>query len=294
MLRALAFLCGLLLLASGSGAAAQTYQFTVPPVDDTVDLHGDPLHAQLVVFMAGNQYMVMPALLAAFRRGHPGVGGVYYETLPPGVDARQIVQGRLQIGNLLIDVRPDVFMSGARQMQQMRQHGIVGRAVAYASNELAIMVRKGNPKRILSLRDLGRPDVRVAMPNPRWEGVAEQIDASYRKAGGVALEREIMERKVLDGTTILTSIHHRQTPMFILNGRADAGPVWRSEALYQERIGAPIGMVDVPAADNIRAAYVAAAVNGAQHARAAQAFLTFLKSPQAAAIYRSYGFGPPR
>lgn len=294
MLRALALLFGSMLLGPAA-AAAQPYDFTVPPVDEIADLHGDPAGAQLVVFMAGNQYMVMPALLAAFRQAHPAIRRVYYETLPPGVDARQIAAaGRLQIGNLVVDAKPDVFLSGARRMREMREKGYVGRAFAYASNELAIMVRKGNPKHIASMRDLGRADVRVAMPDPRWEGVAEQIDASYRKAGGEALMHDVMESKVENGTTILTSIHHRQTPMFIREGRADAGPVWVSEALYQERIGAPLSLVKIPAADNVRARYVAAMVNGAQHRAAAQAFLAFLKSPGAAAIYRSYGFGPPR
>jgi ABC-type molybdate transport system substrate-binding protein len=99
---------------------------------------------------------------------------------------------------------------------------------------------------------------------------------------------------VADGTTLLTRIHHRQTPLFVLEGRADAGPVWISEALYQERIGAPIGMVAIPPAQNDTAAYEAAVLRNAPHRRAAQAFLDFLKSPQAQAIYKSYGFGTPR
>ncbi|HLI94701.1 MAG TPA: substrate-binding domain-containing protein [Candidatus Baltobacteraceae bacterium] len=274
-------------------AAAQPYPFTVPPVDQTLDLHGNPAGAQLVVFVAGNQYMVMPALLRAFTRSHPKITRIYYETLPPGVIAQQIAGGGLRMGNLIVAAKPDVMLAGHRRMAVMRAQGYVGTPFSYATNVLAIMIRKGNPKRIRSLSDLGRADIRVSMPNPRWEGVSEQIERVYLKAGGEELLRTIMIAKVANGTTVLTRIHHRQTPMFILDGRADAGPVWISEALYQERIGAPISMVTIPPAQNETAAYEAAEIRNAPHARAAQAFLEFLQSPKARAIYESYGFGPP-
>jgi ABC-type molybdate transport system substrate-binding protein len=277
-----------------AAAAAPPYPFTVPPVDQTLDLHGDPADPQLVVFMAGNQFMVMPELLRAFRRSHPRITRIYYETLPPGIVAQQIADGGLRMGNLVITVRPDVVLAGHRRISLMRTQGYLGPSFSYATNVLAIMIRKGNPKHIGSLADLGRRDVRVSMPNPQWEGVEEQIERAYRKAGGEQLVQTIMIAKVADGTTLLTRIHHRQTPLFVLEGRADAGPVWISEALYQERIGAPIGMVAIPPAQNDTAAYEAAVLRNAPHRRAAQAFVDFLKSPQAQAIYKSYGFGTPR
>lgn len=78
-----------------------------------------------------------------------------------------------------------------------------------------------------------------------------------------------------------------------MDGRADAGPVWRSEALYQQRVRA-LQMVAIPAAGNVYADYEAAVVRDARHAAAAQAFVSFMLSPQARAILASYGFAPPR
>jgi hypothetical protein len=40
--------------------------------------------AELLVFMAGNQFMVMPDLMDGFRKLNPGVKRIFYETLPPG------------------------------------------------------------------------------------------------------------------------------------------------------------------------------------------------------------------
>jgi len=194
-----------------TAAARQPYVFTVPPVDQVLDLHGNPRDSQLAIFMAGNKYMVMPALLAAFRRAHPEIRSIYYETLPPGVDARQIAAGALQMGNLVIDTQADVFLSGRRRMLRMHEEGYVSSSFPYASNVLAIMVRKGNAKHVESLRDLGRADVRVSMPNARWEGVEEQIEQAYRKAGGEALVNAIMRRKLAAGAVPRT---HRLAARF--------------------------------------------------------------------------------
>jgi molybdate transport system substrate-binding protein len=175
----------------------------------------------------------------------------------------------------------------------LREAGYVDSWVPYASNQLAIMVRKGNPLNIQSLADLGRCDVRVVMPNPKWEGVAEQVEGAYAKAGGEALVRDIMLTKLAKGTTMLTRIHHRQTPLYLMQSKADAGPVWISEALYAERIGEPLSFVRIPPGENVTADYDAAVLRDAPHAAAAQAFVDFLKTPEARSIYASFGFGPP-
>jgi ABC-type molybdate transport system substrate-binding protein len=290
MFRRVLFACGLLLF---TGAAAPATQATFPCVDDAMDLNGDPSSADLVIFAGGNQWFVMPDLISAFQLVHQDVHSVYYETLPPGILAGQLQSGALQVGGFTLRVRADVFLAPQRLMSAEQSSGLVGDPVTYASNGIAIMVRAGNPKHITSLTDLGRPDVRVAMPNPLTEGIARQIVEGYRQAGGAALEQTIMTQKVNAGTTIMTSIHHRQTPMWLLDGRVDAGPVWISEALYQERIHSGLIAVRIPDAENFTGLYLGAAVTGAPHPAAAREFVEFLNSPTAAAIYRSYGFGPP-
>ena len=41
--------------------------------------------------------------------------------------------------------------------------------------------------------------------------------------------------------TVLTRIHHRQTPLLLMQGLGQAGVTWRSEAIFQERQGHPGG-----------------------------------------------------
>jgi ABC-type sulfate transport system substrate-binding protein len=152
------------------------------------------------------------------------------------------------------------------------------------------MVPKGNPGHITGLADLGKPGVRLVMPNPAWEGVARQIEASLRKAGGPALEKMVYGTKVQDGQTILTHIHHRQTPLFLMQGLGEAGITWKSEAIFQEQAGHPISHVDIPAKYNTTAVYGAALVKGAPHPEAGKLWLQFLRSPTALKIFERYGF----
>ena len=128
------------------------------------------------------------------------------------------------------------------------------------------------------------------MPNPDTEGVTDQIKASLQKAGGEALIRTVYGSKVRDGSSYLAAIHHRETPMFLMQGRADAGVTWRSEVIFQEQVGNPIEHVDIPAAQNTTAIYAGGVVKDAAHADAARKWLTFLKSPEAVRIFESYGF----
>ena len=58
--------------------------FTVPGVDNLPDIYGDINDPQLVIFMGGNQFMVLDELLAAFRKKHPQYQRILVETLPPG------------------------------------------------------------------------------------------------------------------------------------------------------------------------------------------------------------------
>lgn len=267
--------------------------FVAPNIDNVADLYGDIVNPDLVVFFAGNQFMVVPDLVDAFRAAHPQYRRIFVETLPPGVLASQMDQGALVLSNLRIDLKPDVYAAGASRIAQIQQaKGIFDATAAYASNRLAIMVRAGNPAHVQSWSDLGNPSVRVSMPNPAWEGIARQIEDVYRRAGGQALDDRIMKTKVADGTTVLTQIHHRQTPINLMQDLADAGPTWFTEAFFQHMIGNPIDVVELPDSTNLRATYVAASLKAAPHRQAARDFVMFMRSPQAQAVYRKYGFLP--
>jgi ABC-type molybdate transport system substrate-binding protein len=75
-----------------------------------------------------------------------------------------------------------------------------------------------------------------------------------------------------------------------MQGRAEAGVTWQSEAMFQEQAGHPITYVDIPASQNTTAIYAGAVVKGAAHPEAAKLWLSFIHSPQALSIFERYGF----
>jgi ABC-type molybdate transport system substrate-binding protein len=274
-------------------ALHQGLQFTVPEVDSLADFHGDINDPRLVIYVGGNYFFAMAPLIKAFEAQHPGLRGrIFYVTIPPGLLLKAMARGdTFTSGNMTFTARPDVYAAGLKKVRaQIAAGKLLAPAVPYVTNDLTIMVPKGNPGHITGLRDLGRPGVRLVMPNPAFEGVARQIQASLRKAGGSALEHSVYETKVADGQTLLTHIHHRQTPLFLMQGLGVAGVTWKSEAIFQEQEGHPIGNVDIPAEYNTTAIYGAALVAGAPHPKAGKLWLRFLRSQVALRIFERYGF----
>jgi molybdate transport system substrate-binding protein len=270
--------------------------FTVPGIDNVPDLQGDVTDPDLVVFLSGNQYMVVRDLMQALKDGYPAYRRVFVETLPPGVLVEQIEQGALIVGNLRITLRPDVYAAGRRRMQEL-QHDKQWFAdtVDYARNRLAIMTAAGNPDHIGGWSDLARAGLPICMPNPKWEAIAaQQIIPALRDAGGEQLVEDIYQAKVQDGTNFVTQIHHRQTPMRIMQGKCAAGAVWYTEAYFHAQLMKhSISMVTLPDSQNRYAILTAGMLKDAPHREAGAAFLRFLRSPEAWAIFARYGFLAP-
>ncbi|MHB0878666.1 MAG: substrate-binding domain-containing protein [Anaerolineae bacterium] len=282
--------------SSGAGDAPAAYtgvRFSVPGVADLPDLHGNPADAGLVLYVGGNYFFALPPLLHAFTAGYPSLSGrVFYETLPPGVLRRQMEsRNTITVGNLTVVAAPDVFQAGEQQLADMVAAGLLEEPIVpFARTGLAIMVPVGNPGRVESLSDLARPGLRLAMPNPETEGIAVVARDALRRAGGVALEREVYEVKVQRGEVILTEVHHRQTPALLVSGEAQAGLTWSTEINYQESSGAPISGVPVAHEFSGSVTFAAAMVRGAAHRQAAEDWLRFLGSAEAQQILDGFGF----
>lgn len=271
------------------------FEFLVPPVDDLADFHGNPADPALSLYVGGNYFFAMAPLVRAFEAQYPEYRGkLYWETVPPGLLVKQIeAGGTVTVGNMTWTVKPDLYFAGLASVNKQIAAGLLtGPAVPYVTNVLAIMVPKGNPAHITGLNDLGKPDVRVAMPNPAFEGIARQIKLTLAKAGGDQLVQTVYGTKVADHTTELTHIHHRQTPLWLMQGKVQAGVTWQSEAIFQEKAGNPIDAVAIPEAQNTTAIYAGAMVKGAPHPQAAQRWLDFIRSPAALKIFETYGFKP--
>ena len=67
---------------------------------------GDSYTADLVMYLAGNQFMVMEELIRDFQKKNPDIKTIYVETIPPGQILKQgIIDGQKTAQN------PDLFAS---------------------------------------------------------------------------------------------------------------------------------------------------------------------------------------
>lgn len=266
-------------------------EFSVASVDVVCDLHGDPCNSDLTLFFNGNQWMVVEDLLTAFRRLYPEIQHIFYETLPPGVLADQIKQGSLRMQELIITTPPDVYTAGREEMEALLREGFIQSYEPYARNGLAILVPAANPADVQGLKDLGRPGVRVAMPNPAYEGVGRLVVKALEKAGGSQLVTQVMMDKVASGETYLTRIHHRETINLLGDGSSDAGPVWLSEALYQQKQEKSLEHVAISKEHDVVGPYFISHVDKtSQHPAGAKKFIDFMIGETAQKIYSDYGF----
>lgn len=250
--------------------------------------------ADLLLFMAGNQFMVMGELLEAFKSRNPHIRQIFYETLPPGLELRQILAGGARFGDKMLTCRPDVYTSVSEEaMLKLKEHGMVDEYSIYLHNRLVLMVQKGNPKDIGGVDDLARDDVRISQPG-EMEDITKYISAMYLKAGGEELLNRIMEKKRAKGTTMLTIVHHRETPLRLKTGDADVGPVWATEVVSAQARGESVEAVDVgPELDQHDTVnYYTARLTGAPNPEHGDLFKNFLRYAVAQEIYRSYGFTP--
>ena len=278
---------------ANNDTAQRGLEFDVPDADNLADFHGNPKNTALSLFVGGNYFFAMAPLVSAFEKKYPRLKGrIYWETLPPGLLVKQIKQGgTITVGNMTWTVKADVYLAGLNAVKKQIDEGmLVAPAIPYATNTLTIMVPQGNPAGIAGLLDLSKPGIKLAMPNPEFEGVARQIKASLEKAGGQELSTAVYKTKVADGTTLLTQIHHRQTPLWIMQKKVDAGVTWKSEAVFQEQAVHPIGHVDIPEDQNTTAIYAGAIVKHASHAADGKRWLEFIQSPEGSAIFERFGF----
>ncbi len=262
---------------------------------------GDDLHnleymdnANLVLFMAGNQFMVMGELIDEFQKKYPEVNKIFYETLPPGLELRQILSGAAQFKDIIIDVTPDIYTSVSEDiMKKLSSKRHLTDFFVYLHNRLVLMVPEGNPANISTVSDLGDDKIRISQPGT-MEDISGHIIDMYEKAGGRALVNRIMEDKRAEGTTILTVVHHRETPLRLEKGSVDVGPVWSTEVVNAIKAGQRVESVEpgeeLDQHDKVN--YFISKLKRGNNPENADKFLEFIKSTAAQEIYRRYGFVP--
>jgi len=258
---------------------------------------GDSYTSDLVMYLAGNQFMVMEELIKDFQSKNKDIKTVYVETIPPGQILKKQILKQGKINGQKTNQNPDLFASvKIAHLKKLAKKGKMTEGMIYVHNKLELMVAKGNPKKIMGPKDLGRDDLVQSHPNPKTEGIFKFYGSEMLKDMG--LHAKVTGGKIckscwaVKDKTWFTSRHHRETPHRIENGEADVGIVWTTEVIEAKAKGRNVEGVAIPAPLNKqdKVAYAIGKLNKGKNQKNADRFLAYLATADAQNIYAKYGF----
>lgn len=257
----------------------------------------DSYSAELVMYLAGNQFMVMAKLITDFQSKNPDIKTVYVETIPPGQILKQQILKQGEINGQKTAMNPDLFASvNLNHLKTLNKKDLMHSYMIYTHNKLELMVAQGNPKNIQNAKDLIRDDLVQSHPNPLTEGIFKFYGSTMLKELGiyekVTGHAECKSCWAVKDKTWFTARHHRETPDLIEKGEADVGIVWTTEVVHAKAQGRALQGVEIAAPLNQqhKVGYAIGVLKNARNPYHAMRFLAYLSTSAAQDIYAQYGF----
>jgi excisionase family DNA binding protein len=174
------------------------------------EAHGVPSEDSGLLIIAGSNDILLQRTLSLFNQRHPGYLAVYGNVGSlGGLRAMRRSLAHISASHLLQEVDGEYNFRVAEE-----ELGESPAVVNFCLREQCLLVAKGNPKRIGSVADLGRTDVRIVN---RSEGTGTRVllDMELRKAG--------LDANKISGYD--KEFHsHIDVGLEVLAGRADAAP----------------------------------------------------------------------
>jgi molybdate transport system substrate-binding protein len=181
----------------------------------------------------------------------------------------------------------DVFAgASSKYCDELSQEGLVDTPRAFATNRLVAIVPPSNPAGITSLTDLAKPGVKLVIGDSTvpigayTRQMLADLDATY----GAGYSEDVLENVVsnaLQVTAVVSSVEL---------GEADAGIVYVTDVA---KAGSKVARIEIPAAAQVAATYPIAVVKDSRTGVLAAQFVAYVLGPDAQALLRQAGFGPP-
>ena len=223
-----------------AGKSSNFFRWTHPGSNICLDFHGDPVRAQLVVFSDGNHHMALRECLDCFIGKYDDLENIFYATTPPGPIVNMLKLGGLQLGNLSINVEPDVFISPPNILDSLVNQGFMPSHTPFVQNRgNVLLVKKGNPKQISKASNIMDENVRLFISHPENEKASYTAYYDTLKALVTDLDpdQDFLQEKISQGQVLFGEcIHHREAPQAVAEGSADVAPIFYHLALRYVRI----------------------------------------------------------
>ncbi|MET0429557.1 MAG: sulfate ABC transporter substrate-binding protein [Microvirga sp.] len=281
----IALIAGASLLSGGAAVQAQTQLLNVS-YDPTRELYRDINQA------FAEEWKQKTGETITLRTSHGG-SGAQARTVIDGIDADVVTLG--------IPSDIDAIVKATKKIPADWRSRLPNNALPYTST-VVFIVRKGNPKGVKDWDDLARPGIQVVTPNPktsaggRWNFLAAWGYAQ-QKNGSVQEARDFVTA-VFKNVPVLDTGARGSTVTFAQRTIGDVLPAWENEAfLILQEFGRDQFDIVVPSL-SILAEPPVALVDGNVDAKgtrkAAEAYLQFLYSDRAQAIFAKHRYRPSK
>ncbi len=167
------------------------------------------------------------------------------------------------------------------------------------NSTVAVFVRPGNPKKINSWADLNNKDVEIVAANPKTSGGARwnyaALWGSVTENGGTDSAARAFILGVYKNVDVLPKDAREATDTFVKRKKGDVLLNWETEAILARRKGewtVPYKLFSPNVLTEQPATVVDRNVDRKGTRRAAEAFVRFLFTPPAQAVFAKNGFRP--
>jgi molybdate transport system substrate-binding protein len=237
-----------------------------------------PKEDQLVVFAAASLRDVFTALSAAFKTANSST------TVTLNFAGTQELRTQLEQG-----AQADVFASAdQKHMTELLSAGRVTAPVVFARNEPVIVVARESATKVHGIADLPKlKKLVIGVPEVPIGSYTLQILERASAKLGKKFTQQTLAR------VVSRELNVRQVLAKVSLGEADAGIVYRTDALSLKEGKDSVTVVDIPPDINVIAEYPIAVVAGAPHPNLASAWFKLVQSELGRRALQDAGFMLP-
>ena len=216
-----------------------------------------------------------------------------FETMNPGTEVKLNFAGSQRLRSQLeLGASADVFASADQVQMSLAENAglITGIPVTFAAASLAVIAHSDSE--VHELRDLADPGTKLVLAHesvPAGHYAGQLLDhlAATRSGLGADFAQRVRANVVSEETSA------KFVEQKVVLGQADAGIVYRPGALTAAATGEARELPLPQGAQDVRALYPIAAIEGADHPQLSAAFIEFVLSDPAQRILAGYGFDEP-
>jgi molybdate transport system substrate-binding protein len=235
-----------------------------------------PTKRTLIVFAAASLTDAFQELGNDFENANPGVS-VQFNFTGSQIARMQIEQG----------ANADIFASADHKNMDLlvSQNLIAGNTYQdFASNRLVVIMPRGNPASVQTLKDLARPGLKLILADASVPAGNYAHQALSKMSENPNFGTDFMTKVLANAVSNETDV--RQVVTKVELGEADAGIVYVSDAVATP----DLVTISIPDKYNVIAKYPFAILTNAPNPKLAVAFVSYILSPAGQAVLSKWGF----